>query len=53
MTDTWLNVRRMESREEWRQPDRIEGGLVGEEVPMGRNVKSVSEEDSLEKEKED
>lgn len=47
MTDTWPNVRRMESREEWREPDRTKGGRDGEEVPAGRNVKSVIEEDSL------
>lgn len=48
MTDTWLNVRRMESRVEWREPQRVKGWRGdGEEVPVGRNVKSMIEEVSL------
>ena len=41
MTDTWLNVR-MDGEQR-----RVDGGRDGEEVPVGRIVKSVIEEDSL------
>lgn len=36
MSDTWLNVRRMEGKEERMEPNGEKGGPGGEEVPVGR-----------------
>ena len=35
MTDTWLNVRRMENRAGQREPEILEGGRDGGEVGCG------------------